>query len=281
MDLASSGYADLTVSFMLWVWAVVFGLALGSFATAVAYRVPRGIPWAFGNKLDIIDGHDDFSPYRSACTRCLATLKPIDLIPLFSWISTRGRCRYCKAKISSIYPVTELLTLLATLCVFFFYGFSLSALFVAFLVPFLVALMIVDLERMVLPNQLVFVVGVLGALRLGAEIFIVQSLSFYEAFIGYVLAAPVYGLLAWLLGWLMTSFLKKDALGFGDVKFFMVAGLWIGLSALGMFCVLSGAIGFAFALIWRYLKKQEVFPFGPALIMSLFVLLFFDTNFLP
>lgn len=281
MDEFSSVPQDFLLSAIFWVFAVIFGLLLGSFSTAIAYRTPRGIPWAYADKNPSSTfSAKGFSAYRSACTRCKTQLKPIDLVPIFSWLSTKGLCRYCKTSISRVYPITEALVLACVLAVFGVYGFSIEALVIVLVIPFLMALLIVDLERMILPNQLVFIVAVLGILKLLIGAFIVQNITFFDFFMNYLLAAPLYGVLAWLLGWAMTALLKKDALGFGDVKFFMAAGLWLGAGQLGYFCILSGVIGFAFAVIWKYLKGQDVFPFGPALIVSLFVLLLLKGAFL-
>ena len=113
----------------------------------------------------------------------------------------------------------------------------------------------------------------MGALHWG--IYWVQSLvSGHDLLSVYVAGAVVFGLFAWLLGVAVSKVLKKDALGFGDVKFFMVAGLWLGVLNLANFAILSGFLGVLFGLIWQKSGKGEIFPFGPALIVALFVLLF-------
>ena len=66
----------------------------------------------------------------------------------------------------------------------------------------------------------------------------------------------------------MSFILKRDSLGFGDVKFFIMAGLWLGLSYLPYFLMLSGVFGVLFGFAWQYIKKEKLFPFGPALILS-------------
>ncbi|MGB9153791.1 MAG: prepilin peptidase [Alphaproteobacteria bacterium] len=76
----------------------VIGAALGSFATMLAYRLPR--------KLSII------SP-RSHCPTCKTTLQPQDLVPILSWLWNKGHCRHCHAKIGARYLWIELATSIA------------------------------------------------------------------------------------------------------------------------------------------------------------------------
>src|SRR3989442_10522543 len=73
--------------------AAAFGLIMGSAVTAMAYRVPREISWFHG---------------RSKCPHCEHSLAVQDLLPLVSWLSTLGRCRYCRARVAWRYPLTEI-----------------------------------------------------------------------------------------------------------------------------------------------------------------------------
>ncbi|MEA1938809.1 MAG: prepilin peptidase, partial [Pseudomonadota bacterium] len=75
------------------VIAGVVGLCFGSFATSLAWRIPRGLSWIKS---------------RSCCTSCGAQLTVRDLVPVLSWLVARGRCRHCGVSISKRYPVTEL-----------------------------------------------------------------------------------------------------------------------------------------------------------------------------
>jgi prepilin signal peptidase PulO-like enzyme (type II secretory pathway) len=64
---------------------------------------------------------------------------------------------------------------------------------------------------------------------------------------------------------------KREGLGYGDVKFFSVAGLWLTPFPMVIFLFLAGVFGVVFGLLWRVLGKGEYFPFGPALAVSLAV----------
>ena len=248
------------------------GLMLGSFSSALAYRIPRGIPWIKAS---------NNVPARSACTACGHTLSFMDLVPVLSWLAQRGRCRYCKNLISIRYPLTEIAIMLACIVTYWVYELSPASLFMIAALPFLAALFLIDLETLTLPNKLVAKVAILGSGLLVTEIFYTGDISAKAAFYEYGLGALIYGWLAWLMGAVMTRILGQSALGFGDVKFFAAAGLWLGVSNLGWYFALSGLLGVALAVIWKIFKGDQVFPFGPALIVALYLLFILDGSLLP
>ncbi len=248
---------------MISLLVAIVGLVLGSFATALAYRVPRGIPWAMSKS---------YEPVRSACTSCNKSLKISDLIPVFSWLINRGMCRHCKKSISFYYPATELMVMMASICAYLIFGLSVQAFFLIAALPFLAALFLIDIETLTLPDQLTGVLAVLGIGFLAVNIFWAQSITLTAALYEYGVAVLLYGWVAWLMGAIMSRFVGQSALGFGDVKFFAIAGLWLGVANMGWFFALSGILGVGFAIIWRLYKGNQVFPFGPALIAAFFVL---------
>ena len=242
---------------------LVIGLSLGSFATALVWRVPRGISWIFS-------GGNDTAAARSCCTTCHATLRLFDLVPLFSWLVQRGRCRHCGAPIPWRYPLVELLVLAGVIGIYAVYGFSYAGMAAMAAVPFLVALLAIDIEHMILPDQLTLICGIMGL------IFIFVSAppgGLMPVFAWHVLAALIYSGIIWLAGLITKMALKKEALGLGDVKFMIVAGLWLGMSSVSSFFILSGIMGILWGAGWRMFKKSPVFPFGPALILTFYVCL--------
>ncbi len=238
------------------------GLVFGSFASALTYRIPRNISW-------ITKGNSEHG-LRSACPVCKTYLTLRDLIPIASWLLSKGKCRHCGAAVSMTYPICEILTLLGFIGIYTVFGLTWLSLPYYLMVPFLVSLIMIDFEHMILPNQLVAIVFVLGVLVALLKVF---NASTFDASLAYASGALVFPLFAWSLGAIMKKTLKKDALGFGDVKFFAAAGVWLGLPAIGHFCIAGGAIGIALGLIWKKIKKEEIFPFGPALIVSFYAIL--------
>ncbi len=235
-----------------WVVVGLLGLILGSFSSAISYRIPRGLSWGSA---------------RSACPQCGHVLLPIDLVPFFSWAFLRGRCRYCQHEIGWRYPMIEIGTLLSCLAVQAIMGFTPQSVILILAVPFLIAMISIDIEFMILPDQINIILAVLGV------IFTVLSspYAFGSALSQAAIAATLYAGLVFILGWGGSRLLKKDTLGFGDVKFFAVAGVWLGVTALPGFLILSGGFGVLLGMFWKILLKQERFPFGPALIAALFM----------
>lgn len=260
---------------LLWLAiACYFGLLFGSFSSALIYRIPRGIPWVFNTGKN----EGDAQLCRSACPNCHTQLRAIDLVPLFSWLALRGKCRYCKSRISAVYPMAELCCLLGFASVYLVFGLSWSAILIYLMIPFLVALLFIDLEHFILPDELVALIAAAGTLYLvvsGIEGQLSWSHILFEHLLG---GAILYGAFAYILGRGVSFLLKKDALGFGDVKFFAAAGLWLGLTKFSDFLIVSGFVGVIFALLWRLIKKEDVFPFGPALIVTFLVLLLFESS---
>jgi leader peptidase (prepilin peptidase)/N-methyltransferase len=84
---------------------IMVGLCLGSFASAITYRIISQKSWIFERK----EGSGDKAkPARSFCPSCLHQLSVLDLIPLFSWVFLAGKCRYCGVKIPARYPLIEI-----------------------------------------------------------------------------------------------------------------------------------------------------------------------------
>lgn len=241
-----------------YITVTLVGLILGSFATVLVHRLPQ--------KKSII-GREP-----SQCTQCQKRLRPADLVPLFSWLRTRGKCRYCQAPISKVYPLTEFLC--AFLCIAFYaiYGFQMFTLALIIMVPVLVAMLMIDLKHMIIPNRLNLALGLgaFGALAVFAtehSDYLVKS-AFFQMMAGGLL----YFLMAVVLAWGVSAALKKPALGGGDIKFFAAAGLWLGPLHLPLFMMLAGGSGVAMALVMRQ-QRNAHFPFAPALIIALCILL--------
>jgi len=237
------------------ILVLLLGLALGSFASALAWRIPRGQSWT------VSGGQAE----HSACPVCRHRLAWFDLVPFFSWLFLRGRCRYCRAAIGLRYPLMELATAAGCVAVYAEYGLTIPAGILMLAMPFFISLIVIDLDHMILPDQVNIILAILGLA------FALASQSVFDA----ILAMPVYGGVAWALGWSMQKVLKKDALGMGDVKFFAVAGLWLGLTALPAFLILSGLFGVGLGLVFRICKGLALFPFGPALVLALLACLLF------
>lgn len=243
-----------TNSLMLEVFFFLTGLILGSFATMASYR--------------LIHGGSFFT--RSQCPKCKHKLGFFDLFPLFSYVLQKGKCRYCHKKISKRYPLTELATGAAFFIIATQYGeIPLFATLLCAVALAFIIMIVTDFEEYIIPDEIQISLAILGVL--------------YGYYKGYamiqMLVMPLICLgIALMLKYGFKLFMKKDGLGMGDVKFFAVAGLYLTPDSLSAFFLMSGLIGVVTAIMWKVLKKGEVFPFGPSLAMALYVLLVFPKS---
>jgi leader peptidase (prepilin peptidase)/N-methyltransferase len=188
----------------IYVLAGVLGLAMGSAVTALAYRVPRGISWFRG---------------RSACPGCHTQLGVADLVPLFSWLARRGRCRHCGARVALRYPLTELICAAWAVLLLHSIGLTPAYPLLAIWGFLLVALMWIDLDFQLLPDVLTFP-GTLIALAAVLQI----PGGARHAIFGIVTGSGIL----WLLGWAYFRVRKIEGMGFGDVKLAAMFGAVLG-----------------------------------------------------
>ena len=231
------------------------GLLCGSFAGLAGHRLARGQP--------IIGA-------ASHCPSCRAVLGLGDLFPLLSWLVSRGRCRACNAPTGAGYPLVEAVVAVLFIAIYLQRGAAPGGLLLGALALGLAVLSVIDLEIGIIPDRILVILAPLGVIYRHGEgaralddilISVIGGM-----FAGGVALAVQYGF-KWLRG--------RDGLGLGDVKFFAVAGLWLGPFGLPALMIVSGVSGVAFALLWRRLGGGREFPFGPSLSLGLFLCLLF------
>jgi len=224
---------------------IFLGLVLGSFATALSYRLPRGI-----SIIRVV---------RSKCPQCHATLTWKDLIPLFSWLFLKGRCRRCHAKIGLRYPLIELATLLICLLLYNVYGLEPRQLPVYLLAPIIVSLIDIDFQYKIIPDALNLALGALGI--------ILAPMSDFATVAGGI---AIYGLGSLALRAVAMKIMKREPMGLGDVKFFAAAGVWLGLSLerAATIMIVAGLSGIILSLIWKKRTGEAEVPFGPSLVIG-------------
>lgn len=138
------------------------GACLGSFASALVWRVPRRIPWIYN-----VDEAGKFLGFvRSKCPQCHTTLQSIDLIPVISWTIQKGKCRYCDAKIGRIYPFLELLAGFIGGFIFVIFGLSMQAFLVLVTITFFVIFMCMGILQKYWSYQILIILIFLSLLFL-------------------------------------------------------------------------------------------------------------------
>ncbi len=254
------GAAQVAPEAFLYILIFLVGLCLGSFATALIYRIPRGISW-------IVDKQSKDNPAcRSECPHCHHKLGIADLVPLFSWLASRGKCRHCGNRISKLYPAVEIATAILATALFCAWGPVLSFVPLLFAVPFMVAAVAIDWEYMILPNDINIALIILSGIFI--FLFAQNDQMFW---ISHITAAIVLPTFFWLASWAVGRLKRKQALGQGDLKFLPIAGLFLGVSALPAFMVTGGVLGVMSAVLRAKKGLKGAFPFGPALIASLYL----------
>lgn len=244
------------------------GLQFGSFATALAYRLPRDI--------------SIFKKARSACTSCGKNLGIADLVPFFSWVFLRGKCRQCKASIGWQYPAIEFSTLLLAVSFYAAMGWGWHMLFLMPLAAVIVAIIAIDFEHKIIPDglnltlALLAVAAITGKATVGGKFewdyfVLIMETDGQRAALG----AVIYGGGSWLLRAIAAAILKREPMGLGDIKFFAAAGLWWGThpDTISAVLILSGLIGTILSILWKKIKKEDEFPFGPSLVLTFLVIL--------
>lgn len=274
---------DPVVFIIICALTFIFGAGLGSFSSALAYRVPRGLPWIFENGSGKQPSQSQ-RPSRSCCPHCYHTLRFQDLIPVLSWLFSGGKCRYCNKKISPSYLLLELLSGSLCLTAFLLMGINLPALFFILSIPFFIALTVIDLRHYILPDQLLMITLFFGIL------YVITSPNPYDlrepflSSLGQVfwacLSAAFFAGFIFAIGKITSLALGRSSLGLGDVKLFAVCGVWLGIHDLPYLLIFSGIFGVLLGLVWRAVTKNKVFPFGPAIICALIILVLCEDVFL-
>ncbi len=238
----------MTVTGLLVVGCGLLGLLIGSFLNVVIWRLPR-----------------DESIVRppSHCPECDAEIPPYDNIPVVSYVVLRGRCRACRAGISARYPLVELASagLWVAMALRFGASWALPAYLV--LVSALLALSLIDLDTFLLPNRIVYPLGVTLVVLFAAAALLEDSGGDY--------VRALLGGLAAFAFFLTVHLIAPRGMGFGDVKLSFSLGValgWIswGTVFLGLFLgFLLGAVIGVILIATRVRSRRDHVPFGPFL----------------
>lgn len=243
------------------VLAFILGIVIGSFLNVVIWRVPRG---------ETLLG-------RSHCPRCDYQIAAYDNIPVFSWLVLLGRCRKCRARISFQYPAVEAVTGVLFVAVALAFGPSVLTLALLFFMAASLALFMIDLQTLRLPDAIVGPTSVVVISGLIATCLLDGS---PEGVLRIVLAAVAVGA-AYFSLWFVTG---GKGLGFGDVKLAPLLGAVLGYFGWGSVAVgtaaawLLGAIVGVCALLLGRISRGKPIPFGPFLLVGTWIGVFFGQS---
>ena len=237
----------------------VFGTVFGSFYNVVGDRLP--------------DGKSIVKP-GSHCPKCGHELKPLELIPILSYLFQGGKCKNCKCHIPVIHPIFEFFTgALFALTYKVFNGFTVDFFIAITFISALLIIIVSDINYYIIPDEILIIALVTMA------ILVVVS----KGFMG-LLSCTLNGLIAFvvmLLIKLMGDYLfKKESMGGGDIKLLFMFGFSLGWEMALLTIFFGSIIGLPISLIILYKKKTNIIPFGPFLSMGAMVILLsgFDFN---
>ncbi len=233
---------------LLDAYAALLGLIAGSYLNVVVHRLPRGLSTVLP---------------RSACPACGAPIAAHDNLPLLSFALLGGRCRACKAPISWRYPLVEAFTALLFVGCLERFGLPLAAPAAALFCCLMIALGLIDLEHLLLPDRLTLP-GIAAGLALQPWL---PWGGLWQAVLGALLGAAI--LLAIWGAWYLLR--HEEGMGLGDVKMLALIGAFLGwrgtLVAL-FFGSFAGALT-GLALIWRGgAGMRTKLPFGSFLALG-------------
>lgn len=240
--------------------AAVLGAILGSFINALSYRFNTGR--GMGG--------------RSYCDTCGHTLSPLDLVPIFSYLFLRGRCRYCGARISLQNPAVEIIAAGLSALVWQMHPNPVPYAFWLLVWMTLLFVVVYDLRHTIIPWVCS---GLLVALALASLFVHFDTLSFALPSLDMLLAGPVLELPLFLLSLVSGG----RWMGWGDGALELSIGWFLGIttgaSAL-MLAFWSGAlIGIALILLKKGLKMNSELPFAPFLVFGMFLAYFLHVDF--
>lgn len=256
----------VSLELIIGIYVFFLGLIIGSFLNVIIYRVPRKVSPAKGG---------------SKCPACDHPIRWYDNIPVFSYLVLRGKCRDCGSPISPRYPLVELLTAFLFTAIYLkelsrstdvlSASGLLSLIAYLYLAAILVAISFIDADFHIIPDKITFPSFFVGVILLLAADFsgwlnMLAGLAIGGGFLLFLfLVAPVL--------------LKKQGMGFGDVKLGAVLGVFLGWQVfLAIF--LASIIGTIFGIVMisaKKLKWQQHFAFGPCLAAGALLTYFFGS----
>ena len=231
----------------------IYGLLIGSFLNVLIYRIPK---------------KENIAVVRSHCMKCNYQLKWYDLVPLFSWLFLRGKCRKCGEKISIQYPLIEATNGLLYLLVFYKFGLSIESLLYCLLFSALLALSVIDFRTYEIPVGFNYFILILGLVRLVTD---------YVNWSNYVIGFLAVSTFLFII--IIVS--KGRAMGGGDMKLMATCGLLIGWKLIILAFLLGCILGSIIHIIrMRVSGEDHVLAMGPYLSMGVALAVLFGNQWI-
>lgn len=274
--LQTSTTLALTTTFVL-------GLCVGSFLNVVIHRTPLIMKYRWRKEcVEFFDEQADFTPELkdqlktaiandtpislsyppSRCPKCSHQIRAHENIPVLSWlVLLRGKCSGCGNPISMRYPLVELITALLSVLVIYTLGANLVGVLGLIYLWILIALTGIDFDTKLLPDSLVFPLGMVGILANTQGIFTSPTSAILGGLFGFLFfwgVAKIYALIR-----------RIDGLGAGDFKLLGAIGAWLGVGMLPLLVLISAVFGSVVGIALMIKRgESRTFAFGPYIAIA-------------
>lgn len=251
----------------LLIFSGILGLVIGSFLSMLTWRLPRIMMLEEEAQLK------EISLGGSKCPQCNANLPWYRLIPLFSWLATKGQCHNCHTKISPRYPLIETSTALLTIACMWQFGLTTEGIAATLFTWILIAIFVIDFEHQLILDNLSLPLLWLGLLFNSQTLFASPVDAIWGAAIGYLLLWIVFHAFKILTG--------KEGMGYGDFKLLAALGAWFGFIALPQIILIAAVASILIGIIGMMLKtrgRDTPMAFGPFLAIAGWTTLFLGPN---
>ena len=255
---------------IFYTFVALIGLSIGSFLNVVIYRLPLMLENDWKSQcrelLEIKEQAEEvvtLSKPASTCPNCQHKIRAWENIPVISYLFLKGKCSQCQTPISIQYPLIELLTATLSLAVAIKFGVSWQTVFGLILTWSLIAMSVIDLHKLILPDNITLPILWIGLLISLFTIFTDPVSSIIGAAAGYMILWSVYQTFKLLTG--------KEGMGYGDFKLLALFGAWFGWELLPLIIILSSASGAIIGILMIVFKKHDrniPIPFGPYLAIA-------------
>lgn len=229
---------------LITLYFAFLGATIASFLGVVVDRLPK--------KKSFVSG-------RSHCNVCNRDLSPAELIPIFSFVIQKGKCKACKTILPYRYLIIECIGAATFALSFLSFGFTSNFIVSLILSCLLIVISYIDIDTMLIYDRFNILMAILALLNL-----IFGNITILDSLMGALIISVPVGIFSILTG----------AIGFGDVKLLLSSGLLLGLrlSIVGfVIAILIGGLYAAVLLIGKKVNKKTAIPFGPFICIGIFI----------
>ena len=241
--------------------------------------------------IDRLPGNQSLIKPPSHCSECNNRLSAKDLIPIFSYIRLKGKCRYCGTHIPVRILLVELITGLLFVLIFWKFGISPQLPVLIIYTCVFIAIAVIDLEKGIIPNSISYpfmIIAVIVTTFLGSgisnEVCLIDYFGVRQTlpFLANLIDSLIGGILAFIF-LLLIVIISRGGMGIGDVKLAAMIGFMTAfpMIVIALFlAIISGGIVAAVLLITRRKQRKDTVPFGPFLCLGALITLLWGSNIL-